>query len=218
MSRTVDEAIAVVEDVLARHHLALGRERQRILGDYLEHLLEWNRRVNLISRRAEGESLGQMVADCLFPVIVKPEVVRGRVIDLGSGAGLPGLVLKIWDEELAMTLVESVRKKALFLEWITGRMGLGEVSVMRRRAEELADELEGRFDLVCTRGTGPLGKTFPIAMRYAKRGGSFIAFKPSDCRRELGELERSLGGKGGVEYELFDAAGLSGKLMVFRRR
>src|SRR5581483_1522907 len=98
-------------------------------------LIRWNRRVNLTAIREEREIVVKHFLDSLFPLTLLNPSEGARWIDIGSGAGFPGLVLKIARPHLEMTLVESAQRKATFLHHIIGTLGLTGVSVIHDRLE-----------------------------------------------------------------------------------
>lgn len=141
---------------------------QRI-STYIDMLLHWNARINLTAIRDEeeivtrhfGESL--FAARYLFPSVpsVSP-VVKGlvRVADLGSGAGFPGLPIKLWTPSIALTLIESNHKKATFLREVTRAITLTDVNILNVRAETLPP---ATFDVVTLRAVERFTKVLPVA-------------------------------------------------------
>ncbi|OLD38926.1 MAG: 16S rRNA (guanine(527)-N(7))-methyltransferase RsmG, partial [Nitrospirae bacterium 13_1_40CM_2_62_10] len=129
---------------------------------YLQELVRWNAKVNLSGLTAEADIITKHFLDSLaaFKVLkVGPGLIRPgpglRVLDVGSGAGFPGLVLKLHDPELAVTLLEPSQKKAAFLHHMIGLLGVTGVSVLISRVEDLKAGQVGPFDLVTTRALKP---------------------------------------------------------------
>jgi 16S rRNA (guanine527-N7)-methyltransferase len=114
------------------------------------------------------------IADSLAGLEVAAVREAGRIVDLGSGAGLPGLVLAIARPEAAVVLVESVAKKCAWLERTVGELGLANVRVARARAEELD---EAPFDVVTTRALGALPVLCEYAAPLLRVGGVLVAWK-----------------------------------------
>jgi len=104
------------------------------------------------------------------------------ILDLGSGAGLPGLPMKIINEDLDVTLAESRRRRASFLSTAVRELALSRTRVISDRLEDPARELEGRFDAVVMRCAGDLNKLMPLASRLATRGGVVVASGPPESR------------------------------------
>jgi 16S rRNA (guanine527-N7)-methyltransferase len=157
---------------------------QRILT-YIDMLQRWNARINLTAIRSEeeiatrhfGESL--FAARHLFPITAHVEAdasvrqpVRGseiRVADLGSGAGFPGLPIKLWAPEISLTLIESNKKKAAFLREVARVLALTDINIQNARAEDLNPNQA--FDLVTLRAVERFVAILPTAASLVVRGG-----------------------------------------------
>jgi len=162
-----DEEPAVLTSAQLRH-----------ISTYIDLLLRWNARINLTSVRDSdeivtrhfGESL--FAARRLFPVPPVPpvsSVVKGvSVADLGSGAGFPGLPIKLWARDISLTLIESNHKKAAFLREVIRTLTLTDVNVFPARAEALADV---SFDVVALRAVERFDTILPIAASLVAPGG-----------------------------------------------
>ncbi len=128
----------------------------------------------------------------LLNCAVVAEVVPrdATVCDLGSGAGLPGLVLAIVRPDLRITLVEPLTRRTTFLEEVVADLGLERVSVVRARAEELHGT--ARFDVVTSRALAPLGRLLGWSMPLVAPGGALVAMKGSSVREEIEAARRDL--------------------------
>jgi 16S rRNA (guanine527-N7)-methyltransferase len=136
--------------------------------DYIELLLKWNARVNLTAARDAGEIVTRHFGESFFAAreLVSPDW-QGKVIDVGSGAGFPGVPLAMWAPQAMVTLVESNSKKATFLNEVIRALGLKNVRVAGQRAELFA----GSAELVTMRAVEQFEKSLPAAMRLVARGG-----------------------------------------------
>jgi len=168
---------------------------------YKDFLQEYNQKVNLTSIIEDEEIIVKHYLDSLS-VLPEMDISQGvKVIDIGTGAGFPGLVLKIARERLDLVLVDSTRKKVRFLEEATQRLGLDGVECIHARAEELVrqrPELRNSFDYAVSRAVAGLSKLAGYCMPYVKVGGEFIAMKGRNYREELGEARgtvKKLGGE-----------------------
>jgi 16S rRNA (guanine527-N7)-methyltransferase len=215
MASVVGNCLAEVEEALSKNGLILDDSGHEKLGRYIKSLSAWNARISLVSRKSFEQSLPKILIDSFFPAIVKPEIMHGQVLDLGSGAGLPGIVFKIWDQNLEVTLVESVRKKALFLNHVVRELDLDHVRVLNVRAEGLPQELLARFDLVSCRGMGTLARVYPTAIKYLKPAGHFVSFKGRGFGEEVAELGTELGLERPPTYEMFRLPTSTGVLLIF---
>jgi 16S rRNA (guanine527-N7)-methyltransferase len=122
-----------------------------------------------------------------------------RVLDLGAGAGLPGLPLKIAAPDLGLTLLEATARKAAFLREVVSELALEQVEVLSGRAEEVARQADRReaYELVVARAVAPLPALLELALPFLGIGGVLAAPKGSGARREATRSERALGLLGG---------------------
>lgn len=147
---------------------------------YLALLLKWNRVQHLTSYRRPADIVEKLFLDSLLFLRWVPPG-RARLLDLGAGAGIPGLPLKIVKPEIRLTMVEARRRRASFLAEVVRELALDEVSVLAGRAEDLLEADPGpraAFDVVVTRAAGPLPSILPLAMAFLRPGGRFIASGP----------------------------------------
>jgi 16S rRNA (guanine527-N7)-methyltransferase len=126
---------------------------------------------------------------------------RADVCDIGSGAGLPGLVLAIVRPDVRVALVEPLLRRTTFLDEAVERLGLENVEVVRARAEELHGSRE--FSVVTSRAVAPLGRLLDWSMPLVRQGGVLLAMKGSSAQREIDACRRELSrhGAGGVTVE-----------------
>ncbi|MEK6815525.1 MAG: 16S rRNA (guanine(527)-N(7))-methyltransferase RsmG [Nitrospirota bacterium] len=165
---------------------------------YVHLLLKWNRRVNLIGTDDPSEIVIRHVIDSLLFLEVFPAGSPLRVIDIGSGAGLPGIPVKIARPEDTIVLVESRAKKAAFLREAVRLIRLPGITVHEGRIEEIAGDPEhcGRYDVVVMRAVSPedwLG----TALRLARGGGRVILSRGKGAAALEAWLRDEAGGMGG---------------------
>lgn len=167
--------------------LSLSSTQIDLLLTYLSELTRWNRKVNLTAIRQEGGIVVKHFLDSLTPLTFLSPSQGARWIDIGSGAGFPGLVLKIARPDLKMTLVEAAQRKVTFLHHIIGTLGLAGISVVHDRLEHLTgSNWEGRFDLLTTRAVDPL-----LVLSHGKplvRAAGEILFFQAESDREVWDL------------------------------
>ena len=177
----------MLEEDLARGldalHLPLGAEAQRKLLDYLVLIEKWNRVYNLTAVRDPRQMLTQHVLDSLAVV---PYVMSERLVDVGSGAGLPGIPLALALPGTRVTLIESNHKKSTFLNQALIELGLKNVDVVNSRVE--AWDTPIRFDVVISRALSDLAEFVRLAGRLCAKGGVLAAMKGVYPFEELAQL------------------------------
>ena len=158
---------------------------------YTNLFLEWNRRMHLVSRRdAEPSRILRHFVDSLS-VFKAIDISKGaKLLDLGSGAGFPGVPIKIVRDDIRLTSVESIHKKTLFLRKLTESLDLQETEIVNQRAEELADNLDFSedFDLVTAKAAGPLRNVASLSIPFLRSGGLVVAYKGRNARKEAADI------------------------------
>lgn len=168
------------------------------LEKYFELLSEWNEKINLTAiTDAKGVAVKHF-ADSLtiFNYMDIPQ--NARVIDVGTGAGFPGIVLKIARPDIQLTLLDSLKKRLNFLDVVTNALGL-DAELIHSRAEEGGQDLDLResFDLVVSRAVAQLNILCEYCLPYVRLSGRFVAFK-ANADSELASSKKAiqtLGGK-----------------------
>ena len=141
--------------VLSDFRVTVSASQASQIQEYLRLLLTWNEKVNLTAIRDPLEILYRHFGESMFAASVVP-LEKGRLADVGSGGGFPGMALKILSPELQVSLVESNTKKAVFLAEVIRELQLSDAKVLVSRYEELGEELVP-LDYVSTRALGQFG-------------------------------------------------------------
>ena len=154
------------------------KEKQKILV-YLRELIEWNQRANLVAKSCAEEIMRKHFIDSLACVSLLPEEKCLHVIDIGTGAGFPGLVLKIARPDIVICLLDASRKKCDFLKYVVSVLKLEGAEVVNGRAEVLGHMPEYResFDVVVCRAVARLSIIYEYALPFLQLGGILIAQK-----------------------------------------
>lgn len=169
---------------------------------YRALLLDWNRRVNLTAITDPALVLTRHFLDALTVALAIPPASLAqplRVIDVGAGAGLPGLALKIALPHWQITELDSVGKKTRFVAHVVEALGLDGATVLTGRAEDLARDPQHRerYDLALARGLAPLRVLAEYTLPFCTVGGLTVAMKKGDLALEVAEGRRAAGQLGG---------------------
>ena len=186
--------------------LGVGPTQENQLRMYLDALLAWNQRVNLTSVTRPEEVERFHFLDSLAIATAIPEHLRNgcRMVDLGTGAGFPGIPLKIFFPDIELTLVESVSKKTAFLQHLVGALYLKGVEVLNDRAEIVARDPSRRecFDVAVSRAVAPLRVLSELVLPFCRLGGRAVLPKKGDISQELVEAGPAVDKLGGKLIEL----------------
>lgn len=189
----------MLEEILVRGFAQLGLEpgpeaavRFRAYYEYLE---EQNRVMNLTAITGEEDAARLHFLDCA--ALLKFADFSGRrVIDVGSGAGFPGLVLKLMRPDMELTMLDSLDKRVAFLRRLCGLLG-AEAECVHARAEEAPPEYRESFDAAVSRAVARLQVLCELCLPFVKTGGLFIAMKGPEPEAELKEAGRCISLLGG---------------------
>ena len=183
----------------ARWGVLLNEQQQEQFARYLALLLAWNERLNLTAIRDPAGIELRHFLDSLTCATVTGSLDQQKVIDIGSGAGFPGLPLKILYPTMRLTLVDSVAKKCHFLEAVVNELGLKEVVVCSGRAEELGQMATYReqYDWVLARGVAELRILAEYLLPLCRPGGHALAQKGANPTEEIAASEQALKRLGG---------------------
>lgn len=172
------------EQLLREGAQRIGVKNLRIdlLLSYIDLLRKWGKRINLSSVLSDREIIIKHLLDSLTVAEFIPP--GSRVLDIGTGAGLPGIPLYIHDASLSVTLVESVGKKVAFLKEVKRSLGLSGIDIHNARAEELSDSMRGRFDRVTFRAVGSVNTLVALGTPYLDIGGEMVIMKGPRGKKE----------------------------------
>lgn len=191
------------------------------LEKYAQLLKEWNEKINLTAITddegiATKHFLDSMTALCTGKV-------AGKVIDVGTGAGFPGLVLKIAKPEIGLTLLDSLNKRISFLQEVSSQLELEGIEFVHSRAEDGGQNaaLRGSFDTVVSRAVANLRVLCEWCLPFLKVGGYFLALKGPLAEQELSDAKKAIKILGGEVEEVFEAkipmTDLSHKIIVIKK-
>ena len=194
----------LAQQVHALVGIRLTRLQLAALGQYEGLLLEWNSRYNLTAIRDPQEIRARHFLDSLTCLIAMRGTPMERVIDVGSGAGFPGIPLKIACPDMQLTLVESIGKKADFCRQVVQSLNLKAVSVISGRAETLgqASDHRQRYDWALARAVAVMPVLAEYLLPLVKIGGHALAMKGESAPVEAQSAENALRLLGGSLRQL----------------
>ena len=158
--------------------LGIPEPAREPIATWLDLLRTWNRRIDLTAARSDDELLDLMLADAALlarrePAALVPE--GAAVVDVGTGAGAPGLALALLRPDLRVTLVEPLVKRVSFLRTVIGTLGRTDIEVRRERVEDLVEQNPGAWDVAVSRATLAPNAWIPIALRLAPSAWTLLA-------------------------------------------
>lgn len=190
----------LVRDAQALFNIHISERQLRALAAYEKELIEWNQKFNLTAIRDTESIRTKHFLDSLSCVLAWKGAPPNSLIDVGTGAGFPGIPLKIICPNLRLTLVESVGKKAMFCQHLVGVLGLEQVEVIQARAEDLGQNPRHRerYDWAVARAVANLNVLSEYLIPLVRVGGKMLAQKGESGPAEAQSAERAmelLGGK-----------------------
>jgi 16S rRNA (guanine527-N7)-methyltransferase len=196
--------------------VGLGDNQVALFLTYLEELKKWNRKVNLTKITTDSGIIARHFLDSL--TVCRHLKGSKRLLDMGSGAGFPGIPVKIAMPQVEVTMMDSVEKKVHFLRHIIRRLGLKGAVAVKARAEEIGvlEGLKGSFDCVVSRALSGLEDFFRLAMPYLSKGGIVIAMKGPVTGKLKHELQAVKGYNPEVHQVAAPFSGRSASLVILR--
>lgn len=182
------------QKILEKWEIPFLKEQQEQLITYYEMLVEKNKVINLTAITEFEEVLDKHFLDSIslaqYVDLTKPV----SVIDLGTGAGFPGMPLKIMFPDLKITLADSLNKRILFLDEVISELGLTDIQTVHARAEDLAHDPNYReqYDYCVSRAVANLSSLSEYCLPFVRIGGSFISYKSGEIEEELAAAKKAI--------------------------
>ena len=184
-SVTDEEYITTLITECKKQNIELDESKAQAIKEYKELLVEWNEKMNLTAITEDYEVIVKHFVDCLECTHLITN--EKKIIDVGTGAGFPGMPLAIYYPQIEFTLLDGLNKRLIFLEEVVNKLGLKNVKIVHARAEEAArnEEYFESFDAVVSRAVANLPVLLEYTSPYVKVNGKCIVMKGDNAKEEL---------------------------------
>jgi len=183
----IDFNISSIAPLCQEFGVELTDKIQERLNVYGNLLIEWNEKMNLTAITEPEAVLYKHFYDCIL-FLKHIELKKGaKIVDVGTGAGFPGMVLKIVREDLQVTLLDSLNKRLIFLNEVIGKLGLAGIETVHSRAEDAGKSkaLRETFDIATARAVANLPVLSEYCVPLVKKGGMFVSMKGANALEEV---------------------------------
>lgn len=202
----IDFNTSEIAPLCSEFGVELTREKQDKLNTYGNLLLEWNEKMNLTAIKEPREVLYKHFYDCIlfFKNVKVPQ--NATLIDIGTGAGFPGLVLKIIRPDIEVTLLDSLNKRLVFLNEVINTLGLKGIKTVHSRAEDGGKNklYREKFQIATARAVASMPVLLEYCLPFVENGGQFVAMKGPTAREEISLCTNALKVLGGTKPQIFE--------------
>lgn len=206
---------------LSDYGLSSADELSQRLDEYARMLVEWNEKINLTAITKPEEIVIKHFLDSLLLLKVWDGPQNANIIDVGTGAGFPSVPVCLYRPDLRLTLLDSLRKRVIFLKELTDKLGLS-ANCLHGRAEEMGVQATYReqYDLACARAVAHLRELAEYCLPFVKVGGAFAALKGYEIEEEWSQAAYAVDQLGGEleKIEKFTLPDGSGRAIVLIRK
>ena len=182
------------QKILEKWEIPFSSEQQEQFVTYYKMLVEKNKVMNLTAITEFDEVLDKHFLDSIALARYVDLTTSISLIDLGTGAGFPGMPLKIMFPNLKVTLADSLNKRIVFLDEVIGELGLTDIQTVHARAEDLAHNPDYReqYDYCVSRAVANLSSLSEYCLPFVRIGGSFISYKSGEIEEELAAAKKAI--------------------------
>jgi len=177
------------KEILIKENISLTDIQIEQFEKYCDLLIEWNEKFNLTAITNKDDVYIKHFIDCMM---LNQYNLQGKLVDVGTGAGFPGIVLKITNPNLDVTLLEPNNKKILFLNEVINKLNLENIKAINQRSEDFAKQNFETFDFVTSRAVAALNILDELCLPLIKVNGHFLAMKGPKANEELQIAEKGI--------------------------
>ncbi|MFA6860353.1 MAG: 16S rRNA (guanine(527)-N(7))-methyltransferase RsmG [Clostridia bacterium] len=183
--------------IFASYNIGLTQEQAKLFEKYFKLLISWNEKFNLTAITDEDEVIVKHFLDSVLLAEFIPK--NASVVDVGSGAGFPGIPLKILRDDINLVMIDSLQKRVGFLEEMIKELNLNNSSAIHTRGEDFASPNQNRekFDVCVSRAVARLATLSEVCLPLVKVGGLFVPSKSAECKEEVEEAKKAISILGG---------------------
>ena len=217
----MSELEKILSEVLAKEQINISPEQLAQFNRYYELLIEWNEKINLTAITEAQDVAVKHFLDSLLAAKMVENLAGKTLIDIGTGAGFPGVPLKIMEKDLKVTLFDSLQKRLKFLDILCAELKLTDIVTIHGRAEDGGQnkDLREKFDLASARAVARMPVLLEYALPFVKVGGYFLALKGPELDEELKESAKALKVLGGEVAEIgrFSLGGYTRNIALIKK-
>lgn len=193
-----------LQELFRKGEIEITETMYQKLNKYAELLCEWNEKINLTAITAPEEIAVKHYFDSIYPFVLKEPKKNAKLIDVGTGAGFPAVPLKIFREDIDITLLDSLNKRVIFLNEVSEKLQLN-AKCIHGRAEEIAGNKElyrEKYDIATARAVADLSVLSEYCLPFVKIGGEFYVLKGKNIDDEVKKSSNALKVLGGeIEFQ-----------------
>lgn len=210
---------STIQSLFVENKLNITKKHYEALNIYSEFLVEYNQKINLTAITEPYEIWKKHFLDSIYPLSLVELPERAEVIDVGTGAGFPGVPMAIYRNDIHLTMLDSLQKRLVFLEQLAVKTELNHWRCVHGRAEDVGHDemLRGKYDAAVARAVAALPVLCEYCLPFVKVGGMFLALKgPSESAAEAANAIEQLGAV--LEDEIaYTLCGEERKLIIIRK-
>lgn len=188
------KSIELFKEQLNIYGYSITEQQFDMFLQYYELLISWNEKINLTAITAFDEVLSKHFLDSLSIIKIIDLNNQSSLIDIGTGAGFPGIPLKIMYPHLKITLLDSLQKRILFLNTVIEQLHLDNIETIHGRAEDLAkpNQYREQYDVCVSRAVSNLSSLSELCLPFVKVGGYFIPYKSDKAQEEMQNAKKAI--------------------------